>query len=415
MAYKPPKQTIIDNDLKGVPSNEAVFEGLKLKLPKPSVDGTSGQLLSRGATADDTSWVNPPGGLPSGALEHQVLVYDGAAATWAYPGLGDGTFGNYNIILGQGKPAGLASTYNILIGTNAGASLTTGDYNTIIGNFAGSAGLTETLWLGIGPAQRLKIDQNGISIGSGATGSSTEIVSIGYNASVTGQGGIALGSNATAGLVGTSLGRYTLSGTESLAVGHNAQVAANAAVAIGAQSGGTGQYTIALGYGAKVNGNDNITIGYSAGGSASGTNNIFIGSYSGISVAGSNNVILGNINTATISDTIILAAGSTERIRHDATKCAIKTGDLSIETAGKGLAIKSGTNAKIGTAQFTAQTTVTVNTTAVTANSLIFVTGQDGIDNYAVQNKVAGTSFEIHHNGGNVTALVAWMIVEATP
>jgi hypothetical protein len=31
MAYKPPKQTIIDDDLKGIPSNEAVFEALKTK------------------------------------------------------------------------------------------------------------------------------------------------------------------------------------------------------------------------------------------------------------------------------------------------------------------------------------------------------------------------------------------------
>lgn len=138
MAYKPPKQSIIDNDLKGVPSNEAVFEGLKLKLPKPSIDGTSGQLLSRGATADDTSWVNPPGGLPSGALEHQVLVYDGTAATWAYPGLGDGTLGTGNVILGQGKPAGLTGTLNVLIGENAGIALGSNGSNVLIGQSAGS-------------------------------------------------------------------------------------------------------------------------------------------------------------------------------------------------------------------------------------------------------------------------------------
>ena len=88
---------------------------------------------------------------------------------------------------------------------------------------------------------------------------------------------------------------------------------------------------------------------------------------------------------------------------------------VSVSTAGYGLTVKSGSNAKIGTATFTAQNTVTVNTTAVTANSLIFVTGQDGTDAFAVGNKIAGTSFDIVHSSGNVTATVAWMIVEATP
>jgi hypothetical protein len=91
----------------------------------------------------------------------------------------------------------------------------------------------------------------------------------------------------------------------------------------------------------------------------------------------------------------------------------VTSGDVIIATAGDGLQIKSGANAKIGTASFVAQQVVTVNTTAVTANSLIFVTGQDGVDSYAVQNKIVGTSFEIHHVGGNTTAIVAWMIVEA--
>ena len=89
-----------------------------------------------------------------------------------------------------------------------------------------------------------------------------------------------------------------------------------------------------------------------------------------------------------------------------------KTYGLNVSTAGKGITIKGGTNAKIGTASFAAQSTVTVSTTAVTANSLIFVTGQAGVDSFSVNNKVAGTSFDIVHDGGNTTTTVAWMIVE---
>ncbi|NDC94028.1 hypothetical protein EBZ38_03505, partial [bacterium] len=113
MAYKPPKQTIVDNDLKGVPSNEAVFEGLKLKLPKPSIDGTSGQLLARGASSDDTSWVNPPSSLPSSSAGDvdKVLAVDASGnKSWRYAGLGSGNFGNNNVILGREKPANLTGT-----------------------------------------------------------------------------------------------------------------------------------------------------------------------------------------------------------------------------------------------------------------------------------------------------------------
>lgn len=113
-----------------------------------------------------------------------------------------------------------------------------------------------------------------------------------------------------------------------------------------------------------------------------------------------------------------MAAGATaaETLRVTSTgDVTAKTGNILIDTAGKGLSIKSGSNAKIGTATFTAVGSVTVNTTAVTANSLIFVTGQDGVDAFCVGNKVVGTSFDIIHSTGNATATVAWMIVEATP
>jgi hypothetical protein len=102
-----------------------------------------------------------------------------------------------------------------------------------------------------------------------------------------------------------------------------------------------------------------------------------------------------------------------ERMRISSTgDVKVVTGQLSIDTVGKGLTIKSGSNAKIGVATFTGVLSVTVSTTAVTANSIILVTTQSG--GYApmcVNNIVAGTSFDIVHNN-NFTGTVAWMIVE---
>ena len=74
MAYKPPKQQIDNNDVKNIPSSEAIYEALKYKIDQPTISGTAGQLLQLdGYTTDPdgilnepiTSWVNPPSALPS--------------------------------------------------------------------------------------------------------------------------------------------------------------------------------------------------------------------------------------------------------------------------------------------------------------------------------------------------------------
>lgn len=264
-----PGQIQFQNSTGGVSLSLSPLTSSNYPLVLPPAQGGAGEFLQNDGSGN-LSWAAAGGGLPAQTGNaNKVLATDGSSASWQYAGLGAGSLGTSNVIVGRGKPGNL-----------------TGTETTIVG------------------------DQAGFSIAS-----STEATTIGFQADVTGIGGTALGSKSSAGLVGTSLGRLALSGTESVAVGHNAQIAANAAVVVGGQSGGTGQYTVALGYGAKVNGNDNISIGYVSGTGASGINNIFIGSYAGISVTGNNNVILGNINTATLSDTIILAAGSAERIR----------------------------------------------------------------------------------------------------
>lgn len=91
-------------------------------------------------------------------------------------------------------------------------------------------------------------------------------------------------------------------------------------------------------------------------------------------------------------------------------------GHLTVETAGKGLKVKEGTNARMGVATLVAGT-VTVNTTAVSATSRIFLTGQNtaGValhGELTVSARVAGTSFTILSvNGGDVRQ-VAWLIVD---
>jgi hypothetical protein len=94
-------------------------------------------------------------------------------------------------------------------------------------------------------------------------------------------------------------------------------------------------------------------------------------------------------------------------------------GDLILNTAGNGLTIKEGTNAKIGvTGAFPGggTNTVTVSTTAVTSNSIIFISAVSGATTVDpkvwVSTITAGTSFVISSGDNSFTGTVGWMIVE---
>ena len=88
-------------------------------------------------------------------------------------------------------------------------------------------------------------------------------------------------------------------------------------------------------------------------------------------------------------------------------------GNLVLGTAGNKLSIATGANASMGTATMSG-VTVTVNTTAVTVSSLIFLSFSS---NPAVSatlystNRVAGTSFDIITSDATGTPTVNWWIV----
>lgn len=88
--------------------------------------------------------------------------------------------------------------------------------------------------------------------------------------------------------------------------------------------------------------------------------------------------------------------------------------DFAINVAGKGLRVKEGANAKMGTLTANGATGVVVSTTAVTANSRVFlsITASAGTPAMVwVSARTAGTSFTVTSVAGN-TSTVAWMLVE---
>jgi hypothetical protein len=95
----------------------------------------------------------------------------------------------------------------------------------------------------------------------------------------------------------------------------------------------------------------------------------------------------------------------------------LTTADFRIATAGRGLQIAEGANAKQGAATLVAGA-VTVNTTAVAANSRIHLTVQSlgtvaAPKAVAVTARTAATSFTITSEDATDTSVVAWTIIDA--
>lgn len=89
-------------------------------------------------------------------------------------------------------------------------------------------------------------------------------------------------------------------------------------------------------------------------------------------------------------------------------------GNVIVSTAGSGLRVAEGANAKMGTSVLVGGTVVVANT-SVTANSRIFVTSQvdGGTPGFLrVSARTAATSFTITSSSGTDTSTVAWMLVE---
>lgn len=112
--------------------------------------------------------------------------------------------------------------------------------------------------------------------------------------------------------------------------------------------------------------------------------------------------------------TLLLGAAGDTAVQYVRADVVGTPDDFEFLTAGKGLNIKEGSNARMGTAVLVAGTLV-VSTTAVTANSRIFLTCQvpGGTPGFLrVSARVAATSFTILSSSGTDTSTVAWLIVE---
>jgi hypothetical protein len=119
--------------------------------------------------------------------------------------------------------------------------------------------------------------------------------------------------------------------------------------------------------------------------------------------AGGTGLIHGNVNG---TDYFLVRAGNVDA----------SAANVRVTTAGKGLQVKEGSNARLGTATLSGGT-VTVSNTSVTASTRILLTVQSlgtvaAPKAVAVTARVNGTSFTITSADATDTSVVAWHLVE---
>jgi len=332
-----------------------------------------------------------------------------------------GANGQENVVVGNNScPDVTSAAQNSTLGYQAGLQMTEGIGNTLCGWGAGS-----TITTGIGCTL---VGYNC----QPASASTINAFVFGTNSSA-GNASIAMGSAVTSGPSCVTIGQSSTSSgsTGSIALGHSSSTAGTSNIC---SIGSTVQNitTTYLGLGAELiftSGDFKaIKLMTSRAASGGGLTNIsatagtltLAGSQgSGTGVGGS--VFLATAPAGTSGNTLNAHVNRLEVTATNSGDVKVLTGDLMIETGGKGLKIKDGANAKIGvTGAFPGggTNTVTVSTTAVTANSIIFVSAKSGASTIDpklwVSAQTTGTSFVISSGDNSFTGTVGWLIVDYT-
>jgi hypothetical protein len=299
---------------------------------------TAGQLLyGTGAGTYDV--------LPIGTNGQSLIVSSGAIAWGASLQGYTNTATPFNTALGANAGDSITSgTNNVTVGFNAGTNISTGTGNSFFGRGAG-----------------------------GSLSGSTESVAIGFSA-------IGNGTN-TAGQT-TAVGAYALSNVSSGARNTAVGFSAGAVVT-------TGTDNTYLGYGAgdASIGSANTLVGSNAGAAlTSGGQNILIGANAGdVITTGFNNTIIGDVNgSTTLTDTVMIAAGTTVKFMANASGAWSPTAAGAYGTAGQVLTSQgsgavpvwsdngSGTVTSITTGSgLTGGTITTTGTIALDSNAVI--------------------------------------------
>ncbi len=279
--------------------------------------------------------------------------------------------GLYGIHMGYYAGRYDSSSYNVMIGRNAGYNTRSGTSNVYVGNSTGQGNTTGSYNVGIG-------DNAG---GSNSTGFTN--VNIGRNS----------GAIASGGQHNIHMGHYS-----------GYQDGANYNVMLGYFAGRnatSGNNNIAIGNGTGYeigSGSENVFLGHSAGGSSTVSQNTFVGSYSGQNtLTGGNNVALGyqagDLNT-TGSDNTFIGSGADASLNNLSNATAI--GANAVVSQSNTIVLGDGANVGIGTSTPAEKLEVIGNIEIPAANDYQYASAKFG---YA---SVAASAFTLSDGSSSI-------------
>lgn len=360
---------------------------------------------------------------------------------------GGGTGGNSNVAIGQNAlSAAIAGQSGIVaIGDDAATNATISNYTTLVGSIAGNGQVVGANAVCIGHRARAS-GSNSTAVGTSATCSTFDnCVAIGQDAQISGNQSVAIGKTVLA-----AANQFVCGGnnmvinTVVFGRGWNNTVSdvsspltiTNSRVNTGYTNidGSLGTLTLTPSNSTGTGVGGDLILSTAGTGSSGTTANSYVerirckaltevvvndtGVDFDFRVEGDTDANLLFVDAGT--DRVGIGTSSPqEKLDVGTGNLRVSNGDLILNTAGNGLNIKEGTNARLGvTGAFPATNpnTVTVSTTEVTASSRIFLTIQDYAGAHPcvvyVSAVTAGTSFVITAVDNNFAGTVAWMIVE---
>lgn len=338
-------------------------------------------------------------------------------------------YGARNLFVGSsGAEAVTAGVDNVAVGATAGDSLTTGNRNTVVGTQAGTALTTssDSTMVGWNAGGSVTGAQNTLIGRSAADGLTTGIENtvVGY-AALDANG--VVGSRNT--VVGSSAATAVTAGSSNnVFIGRSAAVGITTAqnmvlIGVSATSSNTTINSIAIGSEAVVTASSAVQLFKGTNSTANSIqfdgvnflNNTGAASFSSAAMTGTNAAVI----QAVVRGAAAQSASLQEWQNSSASVLAkiSSTGEIVSNSAGLGLSIKEGANARMGNAQMVGGA-VSVPTTAITVGDRVFlsVATASGVQGFvSLSGVTSGTGFGIVSSNVADTSNVNWIIVKPSP
>ncbi|MFM1912360.1 MAG: hypothetical protein RIR51_198 [Bacteroidota bacterium] len=351
--------------------------------------GTSSFSIGRNAVASSATYNNTiaiGSNSNASANGNTIAIGNGAVSGGASAisiGQSSNAYQNYGTAVGYLAKAGVSGSTGISATALGHTATATGNNSTALGNAANASNASST------------------AVGQSAQGTGLYSTALGFGANASNESAIAIGNSAQASaLYSISMGLSSVASTQgSIAIGTSANASSsNRAIAIGYYASATGERATAVGGGSQSGASSSPP--YPA--IASGQFSAAFGT--GSEATGASSVAIGNGATASQANAIVLGGSShSVGIRTGSPSSALHVaGDLQLSGSGSKLKVETGQNySSAGTFTLDGSGTATVNTSAVTANSIIMLTAQDGaIGSLTISSRVAGSSFTVTSSAG---------------